>query len=136
MPSSPLPRRHQNNRHHSCCSTSRSSSPADSRHRKTLPLQHNLPRRRERFPFGENQRGYNLQPSSTLDAMFAAHVLVGAKTDDEYRVILIGDSSVWGTLLTPEQNAMGQLNSQNISCNKNVRAYNLGYPAHLTPAKS
>ncbi|MBE7536025.1 MAG: hypothetical protein HS124_09885 [Anaerolineales bacterium] len=84
---------------------------------------------RERFPFGENQRGYNLSLFN-LDAMFAAHVLVGApKADDEYRVILIGDSSVWGTLLTPEQNLAGQLNLQNISaCNKNVRAYNLGYP--------
>ncbi|MBV6449362.1 MAG: hypothetical protein MHPDNHAH_00072 [Anaerolineales bacterium] len=84
---------------------------------------------RERFPFGENQRGYNLSLFD-LDAMFAAHVLVGTpKSDDEYRVLLIGDSSVWGTLLTPEQNLAGQLNSQNISaCGKNVRAYNLGYP--------
>lgn len=88
---------------------------------------------RERFPFGENQRGYNLSLFN-LDAMFAAHVLVGTpkaddELDDEYRVILIGDSSVWGTLLTPEQNLAGQLNSQNISaCNKNVQVYNLGYP--------
>ncbi len=84
---------------------------------------------RERFPFGENQRGYNLSLFN-LDAMFAAHVLVGTpKADDEFRVILIGDSSVWGTLLTPEENLAGQLNSQNISaCNKNVHAYNLGYP--------
>lgn len=84
---------------------------------------------RERFPFGENQRGYNLSLFD-LDAMFAAHVLVGApKADDEYRVLLIGDSSVWGTLLTPEQNLAGQLNSQNISaCGSTVRAYNLGYP--------
>jgi hypothetical protein len=84
---------------------------------------------RERFPFGENQRGYNLSLFN-LDAMFAAHVLVGApKANDEYRVILIGDSSVWGTLLTPEENLAGQLNSQSISaCGKNVRAYNLGYP--------
>jgi hypothetical protein len=84
---------------------------------------------RERFPFGENQRGYNLSLFD-LDAMFSAHVLVGApKADDEYRVLLIGDSSVWGTLLTPEQNLAGQLNSQNISaCGRKVRAYNLGYP--------
>lgn len=84
---------------------------------------------RERFPFGENQRGYNLSLFD-LDAMFAAHVLVGTpKTEDEYRVLLIGDSSVWGTLLTPEQNLAGQLNSQSITaCGKNIRAYNLGYP--------
>ena len=84
---------------------------------------------RERFPFGENQRGYNLSLFN-LDAMFAAHVLAGTpKADDEFRVLLIGDSSVWGTLLTPEQNLAGQLNSQNISaCGKTLHAYNLGYP--------
>ncbi len=84
---------------------------------------------RERFPFGENQRGYNLSLFD-LDAMFAAHALVGTpKAEEEYRVILIGDSSVWGTLLTPEQNLAGQLNSQNISaCGGTVHAYNLGYP--------
>ncbi|MCC6300078.1 MAG: hypothetical protein IT314_12325 [Anaerolineales bacterium] len=84
---------------------------------------------RERFPFGENQRGYNLSLFD-LDAMFAAHTLVGApKADDEYRVLLIGDSSVWGTLLTPEQTLAGQLNENAINaCGKNVHAYNLGYP--------
>lgn len=94
-----------------------------------LTLYNNIFPGRERFPFGENQRGYNLSLFD-LDAMFAAHILVGTpKSDDEFRVLLIGDSSVWGTLLTPEQNLAGQLNSQNISaCEKNVRAYNLGYP--------
>lgn len=84
---------------------------------------------RERFPFGENQRGYNLSLFD-LDAMFAAHILTGTpKAPDEFRVLLIGDSSVWGTLLTPEQNLAGQLNSQSIlACGKTVRAYNLGYP--------
>lgn len=84
---------------------------------------------RERFPFGENQKGYNLSLFD-LDAMFASHVLVGApKATDEYRVFLIGDSSIWGTLLTPEQNLAGQLNAGAINaCGKTVRAYNLGYP--------
>jgi hypothetical protein len=84
---------------------------------------------RERFPFGENQRGYNLSLFN-LDAMFASHVLVDTpKATEEYRVFLIGDSSVWGTLLKPEETLTGQLNSQNISaCGKTVRAYNLGYP--------
>jgi hypothetical protein len=84
---------------------------------------------RERFPFGENQRGYNLSLFD-LDAMFAAHILTGTpKAPDEFRLLLIGDSSVWGTLLTPEQNLAGQLNSQSIpACGRTVRAYNLGYP--------
>ncbi|MFN8404008.1 MAG: hypothetical protein U0V48_10700 [Anaerolineales bacterium] len=42
-----------------------------------------------------------IQPSTSSTPTTAAHILVGTpKTDDEYRVILIGDSSVWGTLLT------------------------------------
>jgi hypothetical protein len=84
---------------------------------------------RERFPFGETRESYNLSLFD-LDAMFASHILSGAaKTPDEYRVLLIGDSSVWGTLLMPEQTLAGQLNSSSISaCGKNVRAYNLGYP--------
>jgi hypothetical protein len=84
---------------------------------------------RERFPFGETRESYNLSLFN-LDAMFASHVLAGTeKTPDEYRVLLIGDSSAWGTLLTPEQTLAGQLNKNAITaCGKTVRAYNLGYP--------
>ena len=84
---------------------------------------------RERFPFGETREAYNLSLYN-LDAMFASHILAGMdKTQNEYRVILIGDSSVWGTLLTPDQTLAGQLNAKQINaCEKNVRAYNLGYP--------
>jgi len=84
---------------------------------------------RERLPFGEHPQAYNFSLFN-LDAMFASHVLVGTpKAPDEYRVFLIGDSSVWGTLLTPEQTLAGQLNSSAISaCEKKVQVYNLGYP--------
>jgi hypothetical protein len=84
---------------------------------------------RERFPFGETRESYNLSLFD-LDAMFASHVLAGAeKTPDEYRILLIGDSSVWGTLLVPDQTLAGQLNARPITaCGKNVHVYNLGYP--------
>jgi hypothetical protein len=84
---------------------------------------------RERFPFGETWQSYNLSLFD-LDAMFASHKLAGTKkAPDEYRVLLIGDSSVWGTLLTPEQTLAGQLNAGQVSaCGKTVHAYNLGYP--------
>lgn len=85
---------------------------------------------RERLPFGENPaQAYNLSLFN-LDAMFASHVIDGKeKADDEYRVIMIGDSSVWGTLLKPEETLSGRLNSATLSaCGKNVHAYNLGYP--------
>jgi hypothetical protein len=84
---------------------------------------------RERFPFGETSESYNLSLFN-LDAMFASHILAGKeKSPDEYRVLLIGDSSVWGTLLTPEKTLAGQLNANTITaCGKSVKAYNLGYP--------
>ena len=84
---------------------------------------------RERFPFGESRESYNLSLFD-LDAMFASHVINGTeKAPDEYRVLLIGDSSVWGTLLTPQQTLAGQLNASPITaCGKTVRTYNLGYP--------
>jgi hypothetical protein len=84
---------------------------------------------RERFPFGETRESYNLSLFD-LDAMFASHLLSGTeKAPEEYRVLLIGDSSVWGTLLTPEQTLAGQLNEgASAACGKTIRAYNLGYP--------
>lgn len=85
---------------------------------------------RERLPFGENSRqAYNLSLFD-LDAMFASHVIHGEeKSEDEFRVIVIGDSSVWGTLLKPEETLTGQINSLNLSaCGKNVTAFNIGYP--------
>lgn len=84
---------------------------------------------RERFPFGETKESYNLSLFD-LDAMFASHILNGTeKTPDEYRVLLIGDSSVWGTLLTNEQTLAGQLDANpRLACGKTVHAYNLGYP--------
>ncbi len=85
---------------------------------------------RERLPFGENSaQAYNLSLFD-LDAMFASHEIDGVqKQADEFRVILIGDSSVWGTLLKPEETLAGQLNSADLLvCEKKVRAYNLGYP--------
>ena len=84
---------------------------------------------RQRFPFGEAPQAYN-RSLFDLDAMFASHILDGTpKAADEYRVLLIGDSSVWGTLLTPEQTLAGQLNARDLTvCGKNVQVYNLGYP--------
>lgn len=85
---------------------------------------------RERFPFGENPaQSYNLSLYN-LDAMFAALALRPQKyAETEYRVLVIGDSSVWGTLLRPNETLAGQLNRLQLTCGgKPVRAYNLGYP--------
>jgi hypothetical protein len=87
-------------------------------------------RGRERLPYGENPDvAYNLSLYQ-IDAMFASHKLAGADHDGEYRVLLIGDSSVWGILLEPKDTLAGQLNTGNYRTadGKRVRVYNLGYP--------
>ena len=86
---------------------------------------------RERLPFGENPaESYNLSLYD-LDAMLASHKLsAGAKPADEFRVIVIGDSSVWGTLLRPQETLAGLLDGQHLTAadGRSVRVYNLGYP--------
>jgi hypothetical protein len=86
---------------------------------------------RLRFPFGEDSaQSYNLSLFD-LDAMFASHVIAAApKPADEYRVIVVGDSSTWGTLLRPEQTLAGQLDLAGMTtCDgRTLRVYNLGYP--------
>jgi hypothetical protein len=62
--------------------------------------------------------------------MFASHVISHEKAEDEYRVILMGDSSTWGFLLKPEDTLAGKINAGDYRTKdgKRVRAYNLGYP--------
>ena len=86
---------------------------------------------RERLPFGEDSaKSYNLSLYD-LDAMFASLRLDGSpKPVDEFRVFVIGDSSVWGTLLRPEETLAGLLDAAGLSTSdgRTVRVYNLGYP--------
>jgi len=85
---------------------------------------------RPRLPFGENpSEAYNFSLFN-LDAMFASHEISdGTKPADEFRVLVIGDSSVWGTLLKPDETLSAQLNaSAPMVCGRQARFYNLGYP--------
>lgn len=84
---------------------------------------------RVRLPFGENPaQAYNLSLYN-IPAMFASHEISRPKADDEYRIILVGDSSVWGTLLEPQDTLTGQLNQRGMTyCGKDAVFYNLGYP--------
>jgi hypothetical protein len=85
---------------------------------------------RPRLPYGENPAvAYNLSLFQ-LDAMFAAHQVARSPRPDEFRVLLIGDSSVWGILLRPEETLAGQLNAAGLvtAAGRRVRVYNLGYP--------
>jgi hypothetical protein len=87
---------------------------------------------RMRLPFGENpEEAFNLSLYD-LEAMFSSHEINSKdKPEDEFRVILIGDSATWGTLLTPEDTLSGQINQSGLqSCNgRDVRAFNLAYPS-------
>lgn len=96
-----------------------------------LSFYNSLLRGRERFPYGENSsESYNLSLDN-VDAMFASHrISAAAKPADEFRVIVIGDSSTWGTLLRPSETLSGQLDAAALTtaAGKHVRFYNLGYP--------
>lgn len=91
---------------------------------------------RPRLPYGENpDQSYNLSLQN-LDAMFAAHEISGAaKAQDEFRVLLVGDSSVWGVLLDPADTLTGQINAggYRTSDGRRIRAFNLGYPVQSLP---
>lgn len=96
-----------------------------------LSLYNRLVSGRARLPYGENPaQSYNLSLSN-LEALFAAHEIDGApKAADEYRALIIGDSSVWGVLLQPHETLSGYLNGLRISLpdGRHLRAFNLGYP--------
>lgn len=86
---------------------------------------------RERLPYGDDpQRSYNLNLYS-LEAMFASHKLAGTpKAADEFRVLVIGDSSVWGFLLENEDTLSSALKSAGLRADDGREAvfYNLGHP--------
>jgi hypothetical protein len=83
---------------------------------------------RTRFPFGVASNPYSLMVND-LDAMFAAHVISAHKQPGEYRVILIGDSSVWGESISIQNTLSEQWNRLNETCGaRKIKFYNLGYP--------
>jgi len=97
-----------------------------------LSLYNTLLPGRVRLPFGENPaQAYNLSLYD-LEVMFASHELMaGKKLVDEFRIILIGDSATWGTLLQPEDTLSNLINQCGLTdCSGRVlRAYNLAYPS-------
>jgi len=86
---------------------------------------------RKRLPYGENpEKAYNLSLFN-LEAMLNSHELAkGAKPEDEFRAILIGDSATWGFLQHPDETLAEELNKEDIqlSDGRKLRVYNLGYP--------
>lgn len=67
-----------------------------------------------------------------LDLLFSVHEIDSslAKADDEFNVVILGDSATWGYLLDPQETFAGIINSQKLkTCDgKPIHLYNLGYP--------
>jgi hypothetical protein len=95
-----------------------------------LSLYNRLLPGRQRLPYGENPaQSYNLTLSD-VPAMFASHELSRAKPDDEFRVVIVGDSGTWGWLLENEETLAGQINQAGYTTpdGRRIVAYNLAYP--------
>ncbi|HRQ39558.1 MAG TPA: hypothetical protein PLD25_16750 [Chloroflexota bacterium] len=96
----------------------------------SLSLYNHLFPGRERLPYGENPaESYNLSLNS-LPALFASHKLHRPKAADEFRVILLGDSGIWGWFLQNDETLAGQLNAMALETadGRHITVYNLGYP--------
>ena len=83
---------------------------------------------RTRLPFGMVGDPYTVTVDD-VDAMFASHLIAKPRLPGEYRIALIGDSSVWGEGLGADQVISEQWNQMNIGCRgQTIRTFNLGYP--------
>jgi hypothetical protein len=83
---------------------------------------------RDRLPYWESNESYNLGIYS-IEAMFSSHKIAQPKRGDEYRMVVVGDSSVWGILLNNSDTLTGNLNKAQIKVDdKTLVAYNIGHP--------
>jgi hypothetical protein len=85
--------------------------------------------KRQRFPLSTASPLDDAQDVGNLKAMFAAHVISNPKAPDEFRVMVLGDSAVWGLQLQPAQTLPAELDALGLTCaGKRVRVYNLSFP--------
>ncbi len=84
---------------------------------------------RLRLPYGEDPaKSYNLSLYN-VPAMLHSHTLMMKKTEDEFRVLVIGDSAAWGWFLQNQDTLVGRLNAGGYSADgRRLVFYNLGYP--------
>lgn len=84
---------------------------------------------------GVHDLGYG-RATTNIDLMLATHEIAAApKAVDEFRVLLLGDSSTWGYLLDETETISENINRQNLvtSEGQRVRVYNLSLPGmHAT----
>jgi hypothetical protein len=94
-----------------------------------LSLYNSLVPGRLRLPYADDPaRAFNVS-ATQLDALFRSHVLSAPALQDEMRVIVLGDSSVWGFRLGPQVTLAAQLNQLGLKAGgRSLSFYNLGYP--------
>ncbi|MCS6871162.1 MAG: SGNH/GDSL hydrolase family protein [Anaerolineae bacterium] len=85
---------------------------------------------RERFPFAEFPEVSYAVTVNSLEQLFASHAIARPKAADEFRVVMLGDSAIWGYLLRADQTQAACINALELRTEdgRRVRAYNLGYP--------
>ena len=85
---------------------------------------------RLRFPYADDPaRSYSVSVTQ-LDMLFRSHDVSGPpRRANELRVFVIGDSSVWGFRLAPQQTLAARLDGLGLEAEgRPVSFYNLGYP--------
>ena len=95
-----------------------------------LSLYNSLVPGRLRLPYADDpSRAFNVSVTQ-LDALFRSHVISGgAARPDELRVVVLGDSSVWGFRLSPLEALAAQLNQLGLTAGgRTLSFYNVGYP--------
>jgi lysophospholipase L1-like esterase len=85
---------------------------------------------RARLPYGENPATSYSLSFNNIPAMLASHEITQGGTEEEFRILVIGDSGSWGWLLEVDETLAGQLNAMDLSTadGRPVVAYNLAYP--------
>jgi len=99
---------------------------------QNITLYNHLVQGRERLPFGETpQLSYNLTMND-MDAMLLSHEISKRNADDSRKIVIGGDSSIWGTLLENKDTISAKLEQriakEGSELGENVLVFNLGYP--------
>jgi hypothetical protein len=86
---------------------------------------------RVRLPYAglDTYRTYALTVNN-IPAMLSTHQISRPKADDEFRVLILGNSGIWGFWLSAEDTITPQLNDMGylLPDGKRLVAYNLAYP--------
>ena len=74
--------------------------------------------KRERLPLSTVSPFDNALDVGDLGAMFGSHVISTPKAPDEFRVLVLGDSTIWGLQLGADEVLPGQLNQLGLTCGR------------------